>query len=391
MDGPEIEPRKVMRAVAEVSWEDGGESHRSRASVEETSLSGACLRVKRPFPVGSKVTVKWHREQFSAVARNCRSDGRDFLLGVKREAGSVVAPLEPPQENMGCPTSHRICEKREPSPIAATPPTEFRQPEIQIKLPAPVRTPPPAARRTTFQSHVSEFHPERKVMPPKKLFPSFWRRQSDGDSSNPTTPKEAPVNKPNPPAAETAAPRAALLAYEDIYHAAGIMGPRSGYGIHKVVDMLNSERIRELAPEIKRASVLMALDAAGGSIDELLQDATRRQQALDSYEAGQCRQIDELEAHKTQENAQIQAELDRVTAHYAERMQRNQDQVAQEKDALRNWQMAKLHESQRIREVMELCSKQPAAPESQQTSAPAEKSAATTAPRPIALSQTAGR
>jgi hypothetical protein len=228
-------------------------------------------------------------------------------------------------------------------------------------------------------------------MQPKKLFPSFWRRRPDGDSPNLTTPKEAPVNKPNPPAAESPAPRAALLAYEDIYHAAGIMGPRSGYGIHKVVDMLNHERIRELAPEIKRASVLMALDAAGGSVDELLQDANRRQQALDSYEGAQCRQIDELEAQKAQENAQIQTELDRVTAHYAERIQRNQDQVAQEKDALRNWQMAKLHESQRIREVIDLCSKQPAAPDAQPTSAPSGKSASTTSPRPNALSQTAGR
>ena len=222
-------------------------------------------------------------------------------------------------------------------------------------------------------------------MQPKKLFPSFWRRRPDGDSPISTMPKEAPVNKPNPPAPEIAAPRAALLAYEDIYHAAGIMGPRSGYGIHKVVDMLNSERIRELAPEIKRASVLMALDAAGGSVDELLQDATRRQQALDSYEGAQCRQIDELEVHAAQENAQIQAELDRVTAHYAERMQRNQDQVAQEKDGLRNWQMAKLHESQRIREVIDLCSKQPAASE-----APTGKPAPATPPRPNALSHTAG-
>jgi hypothetical protein len=149
-----------------------------------------------------------------------------------------------------------------------------------------------------------------------------------------------------------------LLSYEDIYHAAGILTPRSGYGVHKVVDMLNSDRIRELSKNVKRASVLMALAAAGTPPDDLLKDATHRQQALNSYEAGQQKQLEEFEARKAQENTKIQAEMDRVTAHYADRIQQNLDEVAREKEALRNWQMAKQHESQRISEVIELCAKQ---------------------------------
>jgi hypothetical protein len=95
----------------------------------------------------------------------------------------------------------------------------------------------------------------------------------------------------------------------------------------------------------------------------LLQDATRRQQALGSYEAGQQKQLEEFEARKAQENAQIQAEMERVTAHYAERIQHNHDQVAQEKDALHNWQIQKQYENQRISEVIELCAKPaPSAP-----------------------------
>ena len=124
--------------------------------------------------------------------------------------------------------------------------------------------------------------------------------------------------------------------------------------------MLNSDRIRELSKDIKRASVLMALDAAGTSPDELLKDATHRQQALNSYEAGQQKQLEEFEAHKAQENTKIQAEMDRVTRALRERIKQNDDQLAREKETLRNWQMAKQHESQRISEVIELCAKQPA-------------------------------
>lgn len=121
--------------------------------------------------------------------------------------------------------------------------------------------------------------------------------------------------------------------------------------------MLNSDRIRELSKDIKRASVLIALDAAGSSPDDLLKDATHRQQALNSYEAGQQKQLEEFEARKAQENTKIHAEMERVTAHYADRIQQNLNEVAREKDALRNWQMAKQLESQRISEVIELCAK----------------------------------
>ena len=72
---------------------------------------------------------------------------------------------------------------------------------------------------------------------------------------------------------------------EDIYRAAGILLPRKGYSINKVVEMLNSEHIRGLSKEMKRVALLMALDAAGVAIDEVLRDAKARRDALDTYEA----------------------------------------------------------------------------------------------------------
>lgn len=169
-------------------------------------------------------------------------------------------------------------------------------------------------------------------MQPKGLFPKFWRRLQNGaDAPDQAKIAEAPVNKSQTrPAEGLTGPKNDLRSYEDIYHAAGILSPSSGYGIHKVVEMLNNDRIRNLSKDIQRASVLMALDAAGASADDLLQDATRRQQALSTYEAGQQKQLEEFEARKARENAQIQAEMDRVTAHYAERIQRNRDHVARE-------------------------------------------------------------
>ncbi len=71
------------------------------------------------------------------------------------------------------------------------------------------------------------------------------------------------MNKTNSTATKSASTPSALLSHEDIYRVAGIMSPGSGYGIHKVVDTMNNERIRDLSKDVKRASLLMALDACG--------------------------------------------------------------------------------------------------------------------------------
>ncbi|MGA8685283.1 MAG: hypothetical protein WB623_12795 [Candidatus Sulfotelmatobacter sp.] len=111
-----------------------------------------------------------------------------------------------------------------------------------------------------------------------------------------------------------------LLPMEDIYSAAGITSPRKGYGINKVVNMLvnmlHSEHIRGLSTEMKRGAVRMALDAAGVAIDQIQQDAKARQDALDSYEIEQRKQVEAEWARKAEENIQIQADLERVKAHY---------------------------------------------------------------------------
>lgn len=196
-------------------------------------------------------------------------------------------------------------------------------------------------------------------MEPKTLFPNFWRRAKGPDRLASDSSKEVVVNKPNRSTPEpSSAGHREMLSYDDIYHAAGIMNPPSGYGIHKVLEMLNSERIRDLSKDVKRASVLMALDAAGTSVNDVLNDATLRQEALNRYEAGSKKRMEEFENAKTREIEQIEEEMERVRTHYAERIQRNRDLVAQEKEGLRNWQIAMQHETQRIAEVIELCGKQ---------------------------------
>ena len=377
MDGREtqpvtIEPRTVIWAIAEVSWEDNDGVYKVRGTLEDTSRSGACVRVKRPFTIGSRVTIKWQREQFSAITRNCRRDGYDFLLGVKREPPNQIlsAHTRPQKPSEASATDPSLLPQTQSKPTLSLPATTVSRSANTAREKRQASTLPPPRRsgRTGdyARSQLDSYHhhlsarQERTDMQPKRLFPQFWRRQQGGDVPEKPMPKEAPVNKATTTAEPARGPQSELLSYDDIYRAAGIMNSRSGYGIHKVVDMLNSDRIRDLPPDVKRASVLMALDAAGTSSADLLNDALRRQSALDSYEAAQRKQVEEFEASKNAENGRIEAELEKIRIHYAERMQANHDLVTREKESLRNWQMAMQHESQRIHEVIELCGERPA-------------------------------
>jgi hypothetical protein len=187
---------------------------------------------------------------------------------------------------------------------------------------------------------------------------------SENSSSKSETVKHVPEapppmeKTPAEPAGESAASSPIeLLPMEDIYRAAGIMNPRKGYSITKVVEMLRSEHMRGLSKEMRRAAVLMALDAAGIPIDEVLQDAKARQEALDSYEAEQKKQVEEQWARKAEENVQIQAELERVRAQYMARVRRNLDGVAREKATFSSWLTMKQQESQSMAEAVQMCSK----------------------------------
>ena len=176
--------------------------------------------------------------------------------------------------------------------------------------------------------------------------------------------KRAPpglVHKRKKPSADPAAEDAAtlhveLLPVEEIYREAGIRNPRGGYSIGKVVEMLHSERLRGLSKEMRRAAVLMALEAAGIPLFQVFEDARKHLEALDNYEQQQRKQLEAGCAWKAEENLQIEAELERVKAHHVARISRNVESVEREKTTFGDWQAMKQREAQNISEAAELCS-----------------------------------
>ncbi len=147
-------------------------------------------------------------------------------------------------------------------------------------------------------------------------------------------------------------PVADPTAFEQIYSAGEVRTPAHGFTIFKIADMLKSEHIRSLPVEIKRSSVLLALDAAGVKLTEVIEDAVRRDRALDAFETVQQRALDQLEARKADENKKLQQDADRVLNDLRSKIQANNDAVAKERERMQTWRLQKQQEERRIADAV---------------------------------------
>ena len=499
MSGPirlRLEPRTAIMAKAEVAWEDyPGTWRGAQAKIEDTSRSGACVRVGVPISVGSRLKIKWHREEFFGVAKYCRRDGGDYVLGIQRETSEpgarATVSLDQETASQSIPTPPAVQEapesqekqqpllprsNPEPSPATIAVQTVAVGPAAKIpaavplrqetivpdppkplpeKVPAPVAVVPvaPAAAQPVAKlpelpppletSVLDLLAPSRARVPApvvapvvaapvaptvamqasnklaggmeaaRKSFPvdipspersqesdalrldeahaqaltkgqerttvlnkflhigSGRQQQNAADGSSGNTKAQVNNNDAKPmresqtsaKARPTGMPpnQGSLLSLQDIYLAVGIMSSRLGYNIDTLSAMLDSGHLQGMTGEAKRASVLMALEAAGIPVEELIRDGSKRLDALNAYEEAEHKRYEEYEARKAQESAQIQLEIERMTAHCLERIKHNLGEVTQAKDAFLNWQTIKQKESQRITDAVALFTKPQAA------------------------------
>ena len=434
MAGVMREPRTRVMISVEVSWEDQSGARRAvTARMENKSDGGACIRVDTPVVVGSKLGIRCRWDQFSGTAKYCVGDDGSFLVGIQRDTRastiigqlvSTVVPLRGEVKNSDPPASAAKLQnlqeprKSKPSGVAPAEPKMQKEKEAIVHAAGPAVAMPPLGTRDKMESSRSpqaldgprtidlattQLSEEKETAKSKKRKHMrrnwFGMAQSAKDvpGGNETAngdngirpPKPAPAERISADPAREDAPGfpVELMSVEDIYSTSGIRVPKKNYGINKVVEMLRSEHVRDLPNEMKRAAVLMALDAAGIPVEEVLRDAKARQDALDSYEAERKKQMEAEWARKAKENAEIMAELEAAKLHHMACINRNLDRIAREKTTFNDWLAVKQQESQNITEAAALCLKsialEPAAV------APSAASAAEPAAVPASVSSTA--
>jgi hypothetical protein len=98
--------------------------------------------------------------------------------------------------------------------------------------------------------------------------------------------------------------------------------------------------------------VLLALDAAGVMIYDIVQVAVRRDRALDTYERVLQQHVDELVAASAAENHQIEEEITRRVAELRAKIDENTRRVAAEQAELQTWRRRKQQEEALIAEAV---------------------------------------
>lgn len=147
-------------------------------------------------------------------------------------------------------------------------------------------------------------------------------------------------------------PVADTATHDDIYAAARIATPPHGYTILKVAEMLESEHIRELPADVRRKSVLVALDAAGVSLKEIVEDAVQRDRALDTYERVLEQNLEGLRQTAAEENTRLEAEVEQRLRELRAAIDQNDQAVARAREQLAVWRAGKRAEEARIADAV---------------------------------------
>ncbi len=136
-----------------------------------------------------------------------------------------------------------------------------------------------------------------------------------------------------------------------IYKAAGVVDPPHGYSAYKVLEIFASPGFASLDLRAKAAALTGFLNMTPSGpvpITDVVQDAVRRDQALDKFEeflrskqGARAEQIDK-------DNAQLQAEIDEITRRNREKMEANRIAIETEQARLSRWLVLKRAEERKL-------------------------------------------
>jgi hypothetical protein len=136
-----------------------------------------------------------------------------------------------------------------------------------------------------------------------------------------------------------------------IYKAAGVTDPPHGYSAYKVLEIFSSPGFATLDLRAKAAALTGFLNMSPSGpvpVTDIVQDAVRRDQALDKFEeflrgkqASRAQQVDK-------DNAQLQAEIDEVTRRNRERMEANRAALDGEQTRFSRWLTLKRTEERKL-------------------------------------------
>ena len=139
--------------------------------------------------------------------------------------------------------------------------------------------------------------------------------------------------------------------FPSVFKAAGITDPAHGYSAYKVLEILSSPEFANLDSKAKAAALsgFLKMNPTGPvPITDVVQDAVRRDQALDKFEdflrAKLKARTDQIE----KENRDLQAEIDALALKNRDKMDANRKALSSEEERFARWQVIKRIEERKL-------------------------------------------
>lgn len=201
---------------------------------------------------------------------------------------------------------------------------------------SPAGTPPPPS----FKSGGSGFTPAGGPRDIRELLDSI--------------PAPPPIDEAKLPAPVVAGPEGDggdIPDFPDIYKAAGVVEPVHGYSAYKVLEIFASPGFAALDTRAKAAALtgFLNMNPSGPvPITDVVQDAVRRDQALDKFEEFLRNKLGARSEQIDKDNAQLQAEIDEITRRNRDKMEANRIALETEQAKLTRWLIAKRAEERKL-------------------------------------------
>lgn len=139
--------------------------------------------------------------------------------------------------------------------------------------------------------------------------------------------------------------------FPDIYKAAGVVELAHGFTASKVLEIFASPGFAALDTRAKAAALtgFLNMNPSGPvPITDVVQDAVRRDQALDKFEEFLRNKIGMRSEQIDKDNAQLQAEIDEVTRRNRDKMEANRIALETEQAKLTRWLISKRAEERKL-------------------------------------------
>jgi hypothetical protein len=139
--------------------------------------------------------------------------------------------------------------------------------------------------------------------------------------------------------------------FNAVFKAAGITDPAHGYSAYKVLEILSSPEFANLDSKAKAAALsgFLKMSPTGPvPISDVVQDAVRRDQALDKFEDFLRTKLKARTEQMEKENRDLQAEIDALAQRNREKMEANRKTLAAEEERFARWQITKRIEERRL-------------------------------------------